>query len=169
MYIHIVPDLTILAFRVRLCWLGKNTIQDVKIRHIKQGIIILRDIKIYANTYVWTQLRTMKSYVKLTSCPSETHLILTWWRHQMESFSALLIFCAGNSPVTGTLMFSLIFTSTNGHEFKMNFLFLFRVNGSYQLYLLPQLPWEAPGPISQTVYELMIDILWEISSLHLRF
>ena len=25
----------------------------------------------------------------------------TWWRHQMEAFSALLDICAGNSPVTG--------------------------------------------------------------------
>ena len=25
----------------------------------------------------------------------------SWWRHQMETFSALLVFCAGNSPVTG--------------------------------------------------------------------
>ena len=45
---------------------------------------------------------------------------LTWWRHQMETFSALLALCAGNSPVTGefpsqgqwrgALMFSLICT-----------------------------------------------------------
>ena len=43
---------------------------------------------------------------------------LSWWRHQMESFSALLTLCAGNSPVPlnsphkgqgrGALMFSLI-------------------------------------------------------------
>ena len=26
---------------------------------------------------------------------------LSWWRHQKETFSALLVFCAGNSPVTG--------------------------------------------------------------------
>ena len=42
----------------------------------------------------------------------------TWWRHQMETFSALLALCAGNSPVPvnsphkgqwrGALMFSLI-------------------------------------------------------------
>ena len=42
----------------------------------------------------------------------------SWWRHQMETFSALLTFCAGNSPVTdefptqsqwrGPLKFSLI-------------------------------------------------------------
>ena len=27
--------------------------------------------------------------------------ILPWWHHQMETFSALLALCAGNSPVTG--------------------------------------------------------------------
>ena len=28
-------------------------------------------------------------------------LMITWWRHQMETFSALLAICVGNSPVTG--------------------------------------------------------------------
>ena len=28
-------------------------------------------------------------------------VLFTWWRHQMESFSALLAFCAGNSSVPG--------------------------------------------------------------------
>ena len=27
--------------------------------------------------------------------------LVTWWRHQMETFSALLALCAGNSPVPG--------------------------------------------------------------------
>ena len=27
--------------------------------------------------------------------------LISWWRHQMETFSALLALCAGNSPVTG--------------------------------------------------------------------
>ena len=26
---------------------------------------------------------------------------ISWWRHQVEAFSALLVLCAGNSPVTG--------------------------------------------------------------------
>ena len=26
---------------------------------------------------------------------------LSWWRHQMETFSALLAICVGNSPVPG--------------------------------------------------------------------
>ena len=28
-------------------------------------------------------------------------LAWAWWRHQMETFSALLAICAGNSPVSG--------------------------------------------------------------------
>ena len=49
---------------------------------------------------------------------------ISWWRHQMETFSALLALCAGNSPVPvnsphkgqwrGSFMFSLIWTWTNG-------------------------------------------------------
>ena len=42
----------------------------------------------------------------------------SWWRHQMETFSALLAICAGNSPVPvqwpGALMFSLICAQING-------------------------------------------------------
>ena len=37
----------------------------------------------------------------ILSGPNWTHQILTWWRHQMETFSALLAICAGNSPVPG--------------------------------------------------------------------
>ena len=31
-------------------------------------------------------------------------LTFSWWRHQMETFSALLVLCAGNSPATGELI-----------------------------------------------------------------
>ena len=39
-------------------------------------------------------------------CPKHSGLSTTgdkssWWRHQMETFSALLALCAGNSPVPG--------------------------------------------------------------------
>ena len=32
---------------------------------------------------------------------SRTDLTTSWWRHEMETFSALLAICAGNSSVTG--------------------------------------------------------------------
>ena len=41
-------------------------------------------------TVHWTEL----NWRHPSSCAS-------WWRHQMETFSALLALCAGNSPVTG--------------------------------------------------------------------
>ena len=45
-----------------------------------------------------TQTVLLKSpYGYLTS---QTTNHLSWWRHQMETFSALLAICAGNSPVS---------------------------------------------------------------------
>ena len=56
----------------------------------------------------------------------EYAIIFPRWRHQMETFSALLAICAGNSPVPvnslhkgqwrGALMFSLICVWINGWE-----------------------------------------------------
>ena len=42
----------------------------------------------------------------MTDVPSSRHPAMyiakyAWWRHEMETFSALLSICAGNSPVTG--------------------------------------------------------------------
>ena len=34
-------------------------------------------------------------------CVVPDKLYCSWWRHQMETFSALLALCAGNSPVAG--------------------------------------------------------------------
>ena len=58
-----------------------------------------------------------------TNRPELCIYIYTWWRHPMETFSALLALCAGNSLVPGefphkgqwrgALMFSLICTWTN--------------------------------------------------------
>ena len=57
------------------------------------------------------------------SVPTHYKLQKTWWRHQMETFSALLAICAGNSPVPvnsphkgqwrGALMFTLICARIN--------------------------------------------------------
>ena len=37
----------------------------------------------------------------VTSLSNHAADILSWWRHQMKTFSALLALCAGKSPVTG--------------------------------------------------------------------
>ena len=54
----------------------------------------------------WIYLRKHKNifafsiihqYLNMTGCWD----LLSWWRHQMETFSTLLALCAGNSAVTG--------------------------------------------------------------------
>ena len=35
---------------------------------------------------------------------TENEMVILWWRHQMETFTALLAICAGNSPVTGEFL-----------------------------------------------------------------
>ena len=39
--------------------------------------------------------------LKLLSMTKSLTFDLSWWRHQMKTFSALLAICAGNSPVPG--------------------------------------------------------------------
>ena len=75
--------------------------------------------RIYASLS-FNELIRPYQYMTVTHLPASRHfywtILLTWWRHQMETFSALLAFCAGNSPVNSphkgqwcrALMFSFI-------------------------------------------------------------
>ena len=47
---------------------------------------------------IWRDVSTV---THSTSISKLGHHRLSWWRHQMEIFSALLVICAGNSPVPG--------------------------------------------------------------------
>ena len=57
-------------------------------------------------------------WVQVLICVQEWNSVVSGWRHQMETFSALLAMCAGNSPHKGqwcgALMFSLICVWING-------------------------------------------------------
>ena len=46
------------------------------------------------------QLKTGANPLRLSDVIRRHRLCRSWWRHQMETFSALLTICAGNSPVT---------------------------------------------------------------------
>ena len=70
----------------------------------------------------------------------------SWWRHQMETISALLTLCAGNSPVPvnsphkgqwrGALMFSLIYTWINDWVNKRETGDLRRHRGHYDVIVM---------------------------------
>ena len=54
--------------------------------------------------FVWRS-KSLK-YVLFGTCSGNVISMMrpfTWWRHQMETFSALLALCEGNPPVTGGL------------------------------------------------------------------
>ena len=81
-------------------------------------LIHLDDALLWENNGNCPGTMTCSIIVLMASRPSTA-----WWRYQMEKFSALLVFCAGNLPVTGefpaqrpvggVLMFSLICAWTN--------------------------------------------------------
>ena len=74
---------------------------------------------------------------------------MPWWRHQMETFSALLALCAGNSPVPvnsphkgqwrGALMFSLICARINDWVNNREAGDLRRHRGHYDVNVMPRL------------------------------
>ena len=49
---------------------------------------------------LWVQVMAWRLF-GATTIPVPILTSSPWWRHQMETFSALLALCAGNSPVTG--------------------------------------------------------------------
>ena len=72
----------------------------------------------YPLSAILTGYRVNNAGTRSASC-------LSWWRHQIKTFSALLALCEGNPPTTGGLpsqgpvtrsfdFFSLIWTWTNG-------------------------------------------------------
>ena len=82
-------------------------------------------VKMWGRRWASTRREAMLRWTRIPVTPQRSRHTLTWvqqptwWHHQMETFSALLALCAGNSPVNGefpahkgqwrgALMFSLI-------------------------------------------------------------
>ena len=61
--------------------------------------LILNDV--IWSTYIPNRWRLLyRGPISVLKCQNR-NLIISWGRHQMETFSALLALCEGNSPVTG--------------------------------------------------------------------
>ena len=61
------------------------------------NFVIIRGV---AETY-WLHARVPSDSIPGNGHHEDGIWPITWWRHQMETFSALLTICAGNSPVPG--------------------------------------------------------------------
>ena len=79
----------------------KSVIKPINVSHIIWSIkyLIYFLINLTNIPAEWTPLQKINRDI---ACPlSRVHKQSSWWRHQMETFSALLAICAGNSPVPG--------------------------------------------------------------------
>ena len=110
---------------------------------------------------------TINRYQVYKSCELVIFNIISWWRHQMETFPALLAICAGNSPVPvtsphkgqwrGTLTFSLICAWIKGWVNNREAGDLRRHSAHYDVILMLwilQWSWHTAGPIVLTGFNL---------------
>ena len=77
-----------------LLWLCAAVCAGYLPPHTEICLPILCNLKSY-----WLFLRDCR--VQLSFKNGVFRTVTSWWRHQLETFSALLVICAGNWPVTG--------------------------------------------------------------------
>ena len=65
-------------------------------RIVKMLTVVYKNDKIY-----WQKITDMLCKMSLYSFIWTSHGTTPCWRHPMETFSSVLVLCAGNSPVTG--------------------------------------------------------------------
>ena len=116
-------------------WLGENMVSknESNRQNDEWDIWAERCVSITKTHYLMNMMNELWSiYFIYGSVPSQHDIFIqntykrppiTWWRHQMETFSALLAICVGNSPVpvnsphkgqwSGAFMFSLIWVWIN--------------------------------------------------------
>ena len=85
--------------RLRLTWkLGKSFLRLCKVCHTNSLFHMPRcEHHDHRLRRIWRWL----TYSRVGPELGHHSAISAWWRYQMETFSALLAICAGNSPVTG--------------------------------------------------------------------
>ena len=83
-------------------WVNNGEAGDLRRHRTHYDVIVMRICK-YSG---WFTCLVKVNYRKIRALRTYNHTFAlatryTWWRHQMETFSAWLAFCARNSPVTG--------------------------------------------------------------------
>ena len=71
--------------------------------HVVNNITIIRYHPLSSTAASLPSSSALSSFTIISSIPLRWWS-KSWWRHQMETFSALLAICAGNSPVPGEFL-----------------------------------------------------------------
>ena len=94
--------------RIWLNWWHEFIDNDKKNRHkVKENKTISIFPSFVSSLSIWYfkenifVLTAVNYYKNCCDYPNVGLFYMSWWRYQMETFSALLALCVGNSPVTG--------------------------------------------------------------------
>ena len=103
-----VINLRPLSMKGLSCYKKAETLQSYPwqtIHFLLAGFLIMCKTSLSQRMVAWLDWMIVNALAKLqnsTQVLNSTSIHFSpWWRHQMETFSALLALCAGNSPVTG--------------------------------------------------------------------
>ena len=135
--VDLIKHTLLLCWRyIRPCFTG-ILISTIQIKRSWDRLIFIMEISVLVRRYFhfemvpkchdgkWLSfIEPFFKYVYNVKWVVWAELCVSWWRHQMETFSALLALCAWNSQITGefphkgqwcgALMFSLICACING-------------------------------------------------------
>ena len=107
-YLHIAFSVSTKRNSRRLGWLETWRITGLwdLICHFWYGWVIpshrnLWEVITYQGNHIIHSFCILGLKLQCDEVASHPEFMIPWWRHQMEIFSTLLAFCAGNSPVTG--------------------------------------------------------------------
>ena len=82
-------------------WALKQYDRKVRLKVQYCIIVILTKICIICTNHVYLKFRTRFLAILVNMIYDVFSYWWPWWRHQMETFSPLLVICVGNSPVSG--------------------------------------------------------------------
>ena len=84
-----------------VAWIVVWIVWLIQLKHM--SLRLLENVK-YSNSWQFVKSKlTFPAWISINAHTTSisVSIISTWWRHQMETLSALLAICAGNSPVPG--------------------------------------------------------------------
>ena len=80
-------------------WVNTGEAGDLRRHRAHYDVIVM--VSLALNFYQYLRVSVPLCWLQCVFLYIAQNVSISWWRHQMETFSALLAICAGNSPVHG--------------------------------------------------------------------
>ena len=116
LFIYLVIYFHYLIYYLLICEYTSYIKSSIVSFHVFQFVVVIIHQPVWLFLVIFTILSLHLNHLSVMDqswiifvwyslCPHSSvanfHYFMTWWHHQMETFSSLLAICAGNSPVPG--------------------------------------------------------------------